>query len=77
MISGSAFSYRDLTWMKWIFTPSIAVVNCGSAFSRASPPPVVLSRPVADGATASPAAHPATDPQRALWWNGALRTPAD
>ena len=36
MISGNAFSCRDLTWMKWIFTPSISVVNCGSAFNRAS-----------------------------------------
>ena len=36
MISGSAFSYRDLTWMKWMSTPSISVVNCGSAFSSAS-----------------------------------------
>ena len=25
-----------LTWMKWISTPSISVVNCGSAFSLAS-----------------------------------------
>jgi hypothetical protein len=36
MISGNAFSCRDLTWMKWISTPSISVVKCGSAFSRAS-----------------------------------------
>ena len=36
MISGSAFSCRDLTWMKWMSTPSISVVNCGSAFSLAS-----------------------------------------
>ena len=36
MISGSASSCRDLTWMKWISTPSISVVNCGSAFSLAS-----------------------------------------
>src|SRR6188508_1382905 len=36
MISGNAFSCRDLTWMKWISTPSISVVYCGSAFSRAS-----------------------------------------
>ena len=35
-ISGSAFSCRDLTWMKWMSTPSISVVNCGSAFSSAS-----------------------------------------
>ena len=33
MSSGSAFSCGDLMWMKWISTPSISVVNCGSAFS--------------------------------------------
>jgi hypothetical protein len=36
MISGSASSCDDFTWMKWMSTPSISVVNCGSAFSRAS-----------------------------------------
>ncbi len=36
MISGNAFSCGDLTWMKWIWTPSISVVNCGRAFSLAS-----------------------------------------
>ena len=36
MISGNAFSCGDLTWMKWICTPSISVVNCGSAFNLAS-----------------------------------------
>ena len=36
MISGSAFSCGDLTWMKWMSTPSISVVNCGSALSFAS-----------------------------------------
>jgi hypothetical protein len=36
MISGNAFSCGDLTWMKWVSTPSISVVNCGSAFSCAS-----------------------------------------
>jgi hypothetical protein len=36
MISGSAFSRSDLTWMKWISTPSISVANCGSALSFAS-----------------------------------------
>jgi hypothetical protein len=36
MINGSAFSWGDLTWMKWISTPSISVVNCGSALSFAS-----------------------------------------
>jgi hypothetical protein len=39
MISGSAFSCDDLTWMKWMSTPSISVTNCGSAFSRASTRP--------------------------------------
>ena len=27
---------RDFTWMKWMSTPSISVLNCGSAFSFAS-----------------------------------------
>jgi hypothetical protein len=36
MISGSASGCRDRTWMKWMSTPSITVLNCGSAFSRAS-----------------------------------------
>ena len=36
MISGSASSCCERTWMKWISTPSISVVNCGSAFSLAS-----------------------------------------
>ena len=36
MISGSAFSCRDLTWMKSMPTPSISVVNCASEFSLAS-----------------------------------------
>jgi hypothetical protein len=36
MISGNAFSCGDLTWMKWMSSPSISVVNCGSAFSLAS-----------------------------------------
>ena len=48
MISGSAFSCSDWTWMKWMSTPSISVVNCGRAFS----PPrdraeVVVGLPVA------------------------------
>src|SRR5438876_1124486 len=33
MISGSASSCDDLTWMKWMSTPSIWVVNCGKALS--------------------------------------------
>jgi hypothetical protein len=36
MSSGNALSWGDLTWMKWMSTPSISVVNCGSAFSLAS-----------------------------------------
>lgn len=36
MISGSAFSCGDLTWRKWISTPSISVMNCGSESSLAS-----------------------------------------
>ena len=38
MINGIAFSCRDFTWMKWTSSPSISVVNCGSAFSLASHP---------------------------------------
>ena len=36
MISGIAPACGDLAWMKWTSTPSISVVNCGSAFSLAS-----------------------------------------
>ena len=36
MISGSAFSCADFTWMKWMSRPSISVLNCGSPFSLAS-----------------------------------------
>ena len=36
MTSGIASSCGDRTWMKWISTPSISVVNCGSAFSFVS-----------------------------------------
>jgi hypothetical protein len=36
MISGNAFSCGDLTWMKWMSTLSISVVNWGSALSSAS-----------------------------------------
>ena len=36
MISGIAAACGDLTWMKWMSTPSISVLNCGSAFSLAS-----------------------------------------
>jgi hypothetical protein len=27
--SGSAFGWRDLTWMKWMSRPSMFVMNCG------------------------------------------------
>ncbi|CAM02009.1 hypothetical protein SACE_2728 [Saccharopolyspora erythraea NRRL 2338] len=36
MISGNAVSCRGLTWMNWTSTPSISVVNCGSALGFAS-----------------------------------------
>jgi hypothetical protein len=36
MISGSALGWRERTWMKWMSTPSIFVMNCGKAFSFAS-----------------------------------------
>jgi hypothetical protein len=39
MTSGSAFSCFDLTWMKWMSTPSISVVNCGTAFRRCATRP--------------------------------------
>ena len=34
--SGNAFSCCDFTWMKWMSSPSMRVLNCGSAFIRAS-----------------------------------------
>ena len=37
-ISGSAFCSADRTWMKWTSSPSMLVMNCGSAFSFASHP---------------------------------------
>ena len=37
MISGIALAWRDLTWMKWMSTPSMFVMNCGKALSFASP----------------------------------------
>ena len=36
IISGSAFSCCERTWMKWMSSPSISVLNCGIAFSSAS-----------------------------------------
>ena len=36
MISGSAFGSGDRTCRKWIFWPSISVVNCGNWLSCAS-----------------------------------------
>ena len=35
-MSGNALSCFERTWMKWMSTPSISVMNIGSAFSRAS-----------------------------------------
>src|SRR5262249_24162865 len=36
MMSGKASSCFERTWMKWMSSPSISVMNCGSAFSLAS-----------------------------------------
>jgi hypothetical protein len=36
IIAGNAFECGDFTWIKWTSTPSIAVLNCGSAFSCVS-----------------------------------------
>ena len=36
MITGSAFGCRERTWMKWMSTPSMFVMNCGKALSFAS-----------------------------------------
>ncbi len=36
MITGRAFGCLDFTWMKWMSSPSISVMNCGRAFSLAS-----------------------------------------
>jgi len=36
IINGNASACGDVTWRKWMSTPSIWVVNCGSAFSLAS-----------------------------------------
>ena len=35
-MSGSASACWERTWMKWMSSPSISVVNCGSALSFAS-----------------------------------------
>ena len=35
-MTGSAPSCFERTWMKWMSTPSISVVNCGRAWSLAS-----------------------------------------
>ncbi|PWK87324.1 hypothetical protein C8D88_104485 [Lentzea atacamensis] len=34
--SGSALSCLERTWTKWMSSPSISVMNCGSALSLAS-----------------------------------------
>ena len=36
MMTGSAFSCGERTWMKWMSSPSISVTKCGRAPSRAS-----------------------------------------
>jgi hypothetical protein len=36
MISGKALACRDRTWMKWMSTPSMRVMNCGYELSFAS-----------------------------------------
>ena len=47
-MTGSAFSCFERTWMKWMSSPSISVMNCGSAFSlRLALAPVVFGRPIA------------------------------
>ena len=35
-ISGVAFGSLERTWTKWMSCPSISVMNCGYALSRAS-----------------------------------------
>jgi hypothetical protein len=35
-MSGSASGSGERTWKKWMVWPSISVVNCGQASSRAS-----------------------------------------
>jgi hypothetical protein len=36
MINGMAFGWGERTWVNWMSRPSIAVMNCGNAFSFAS-----------------------------------------
>ena len=36
MMIGSALSWFERTWMKWMSSPSISVMKCGRAFSFAS-----------------------------------------
>ena len=36
MMTGSAFSCCERTWMKWMSSPSISVMKCGRAASLAS-----------------------------------------
>ena len=36
MMTGSAFSCCERTWMKWMSSPSISVMKCGRALSFAS-----------------------------------------
>jgi hypothetical protein len=36
MMIGSASSYAERTWMKWMSRPSISVMNWGNSFSLAA-----------------------------------------
>ena len=36
MMIGSALSWFERTWMKWMSSPSISVMKCGRAFSFVS-----------------------------------------
>jgi hypothetical protein len=51
---------RDLTWMNWISTPSISVVNSGSALSLASAFYVMVAAVMAFGRPpqSAPPSHP-------------------
>src|SRR5580700_342631 len=44
--SGIASACGERTWMKWIPTPSMVVLNCGNRLRRCSRAPVILLQPV-------------------------------
>ena len=59
MISGNASSCDERTWMKWMSTPSISVMNWGNAFNLASSLPSRSRWPSSARAPgSSPAARP-------------------